>query len=187
MTDRLLDWLGLGWVRAAVGLGVLVAIGFGGWRVTAWREGYLQTEAAQNALKRTEKALATRTAELRLCTDREAVAQQAHAQAAAAAESRAAEDRAIARRIEDVLSVRLAAADARGRDLARRLRDAAACPGAGAVPGATDPAGQPASAAGEPGSAHGIAEATAALAAACAHDSERLAGWIAWWLAVSVR
>lgn len=171
--------------RALAAIALVAAVALMGWRVTAWREGYLQTRAAQDALRRTEKALATRTAELRLCTDREAVAQQAHAQAAAAAESRAAEDRAIARRIEDVLSVRLAAADARGRDLARRLRDAAACPGAGAVPGAADPAGQPASAAGEPGSAHGIAEATAALAAACDRDSARLAGWQAWWSAVA--
>lgn len=171
--------------RALAAIALVAAVALMGWRVTAWREGYLQTRAAQDALRRTEKALATRTAELRLCTDREAVAQQAHAQAAAAAESRAAEDRAIARRIEDVLSVRLAAADARGRDLARRLRDATACPGAGAVPGATDPAGQPASAAGEPGSAHGIAEATAALAAACDRDSARLAGWQAWWSAVA--
>lgn len=171
--------------RALAAIALVAAVALMGWRVTAWREGYLQTRAAQDALRRTEKALATRTAELRLCTDREAVAQQALRAAAVAAESRAAEDRAIAERIEHDLQTRLAAADARGRDLARRLRDATACPGAGAVPGAADPAGQPASAAGEPGSAHGIAEATAALAAACAHDSERLAGWQAWWSAVA--
>lgn len=171
--------------RALAAIALVAAVALMGWRVTAWREGYLQTRAAQDALRRTEKALATRTAELRLCTDREAVAQQALRAAAVAAESRAAEDRAIAERIEHDLQTRLAAADARGRDLARRLRDAAACPGAGAVPGATDPAGQPASAAGEPGSAHGIAEATAALAAACDRDSARLAGWQAWWSAVA--
>lgn len=171
--------------RALAAIALVAAVALMGWRVTAWREGYLQTRAAQDALRRTEKALATRTAELRLCTDREAVAQQALRAAAVAAESRAAEDRAIAERIEHDLQTRLAAADARGRDLARRLRDATACPGAGAVPGAADPAGQPASAAGEPGSAHGIAEATAALAAACDRDSARLAGWQAWWSAVA--
>lgn len=171
--------------RALAAIALVAAVALMGWRVTAWREGYLQTRAAQDALRRTEKALATRTAELRLCTDREAVAQQALRAAAVAAESRAAEDRAIAERIEHDLQTRLAAADARGRDLARRLRDAAACPGAGAVPGATPPAGSAAPAAGEPGSAHGIAEATAALAAACDRDSARLAGWQAWWSAVA--
>lgn len=176
--------LALPW-RLIGAAGLVAVVALMGWRVTRWHDAYEALPGLQDALEREEKALTTRTAELRLCTDREAVAQQALRDAAAAAESRAAEDRAIARRIEDVLSVRLAAADARGRDLARRLRDATACPGAGAVPGATDPAGQPASAAGEPGSAHGIAEATAALAAACDRDSARLAGWQAWWSAVA--
>lgn len=171
--------------RALAAIALVAAVALMGWRVTAWREGYLQTRAAQDALRRTEKALATRTAEAEQCAGREAVAQQALRAAAVATESRAAEDRAIAERIEHDLQTRLAAADARGRDLARRLRDATACPGAGAVPGATPPAGSAAPAAGEPGSAHGIAEATAALAAACDRDSARLAGWQAWWSAVA--
>lgn len=173
--------------RLVGAVAVVICISLMGWRVSAWHDAYRTLEAVQDRARATQEALATRTAEAEQCAGREAVAQQALRAAAVATESRAAEDRAIAERIEHDLQTRLAAADARGRDLARRLRDAAACPGAGAVPGATDPAGQPASAAGEPGSAHGIAEATAALAAACAHDSERLAGWIAWWLAVSVR
>ena len=171
--------------RALAAIALVAAVALMGWRVTAWREGYLQTRAAQDALRRTEKALATRTAELRLCTDREAVAQQALRAAAVAAESRAAEDRAIAERIEHDLQTRLAAADARGRDLARRLRDAAACPGAGAVPGATPAAGQPAGASGESGRAGAVGAAVAGLAAACERDSARLDGWIEWWRAVS--
>ncbi len=171
--------------RALAAIALMAAVALMGWRVTAWREGYLQTRAAQDALRRTERALATRTAELRLCTDREAIAAQALREAASAAAARAEADRATAQRIENELTTRLAAADARGRDLARRLRDAAACPGAGAVPGAAPPAGSAAPAAGEPGSTHGIAEATAALAAACDRDSARLAGWQAWWSAVA--
>lgn len=171
--------------RAIAAIALVAAVAIAGWRVTAWREGYLQAEAAQDALRRTERLLTTRTAERDVCTSREAIAAQALREAASAAAARAEADRATAQRIENELSTQLAAANARGRDLARRLRDATACPGAGAVPGATPPAGSAAPAAGEPGSAHGIAEATAALAAACDRDSARLAGWQAWWSAVA--
>lgn len=171
--------------RALAAIALVAAVALMGWRVTAWREGYLQTRAAQDALRRTEKALATRTAEVVQYQRREAIALETAREAASAAAAREIRDRAAAQKVENELTTRLAAADARGRDLARRLRDAAACPGAGAVPGATPPAGSAAPAAGEPGSAHGIAEATAALAAACDRDSARLAGWQAWWSAVA--
>lgn len=171
--------------RALAAIALVAAVALMGWRVTAWREGYLQTRAAQDALRRTEKALARRTAEVVQYQRREAIALETAREAASAAAAREIRDRAAAQKVENELTTRLAAADARGRDLARRLRDAAACPGAGAVPGATPPAGSAAPAAGEPGSAHGIAEATAALAAACDRDSARLAGWQAWWSAVA--
>ncbi len=171
--------------RALAAIALVAAVALMGWRVTAWREGYLQTRAAQDALRRTEKALATRTAELRLCTDREAVAQQALRAAAVAAESRAAEDRAIAERIEHDLQTRLAAADARGRDLARRLRDATACPGAGAVPGATGAAGGPAGAGAQSGDGGAVERATEDHFVACALDAAVLTAWQEWWRAVS--
>ena len=173
--------------RAIAAIALVAAVAIAGWRVAAWREGYLQAEAAQDALRRTEEALTTRTAERDVCTSREAIAAQALREAASAAAARAEADRATAQRIENELSTQLAAANARGRDLARRLRDATACPGAGAVPGATDPAGQPAGASGESGRAGAVGAAVAGLAAACERDSARLDGWIEWWREVRGR
>jgi len=167
----------------AVALVVVVALA--GWRVTAWRAGYLEAEELRDALERTEKALASRTAEAEQCAARERVSQQAWQDAAAAAESKAAQDRNTARRIENELSTRLADADRRGRELARRLSDAAAraCPGA--VPAAAPAPGVAHDPAGEPAGAGAVGEATAALIGACDRDAARLEGWQRWWAGVS--
>lgn len=171
--------------RMVGAVAVVICISLMGWRVSAWHDAYRTLEAVQDRARATQEALARRTAEVVQYQRREAIALETAREAASAAAAREIRDRAAAQKVENELTTRLAAADARGRDLARRLRDAAACPGAGAVPGATPPAGSAAPAAGEPGSAHGIAEATAVLAAACDRDSARLAGWQAWWSAVA--
>ena len=171
--------------RALAAIALMAAVAAMGWRVTAWREGYLQAEAAQDALRRTEEALTTRTAERDVCTSREAIAAQALREAASAAAARAEADRATAQRIENELSTQLAAANARGRDLARRLRDATACPGAGAVPGATPPAGGPAGAGAQSGDGGAVERATEDHFVACALDAAVLTAWQEWWRAVS--
>jgi hypothetical protein len=154
---------------------LVVAIAAMGWRVSAWREGYLQLQA-------TEKALETSRAEARQCLDREVVAQRAWQDAAAAAESKAAADRATAERVERELEKRLADADLRGRDLARRLSDAArAGAGRGAVPAAPGAAGP----ADDAGGDAGRDAALAGVFAACERDAERLTGWQQWWAEVA--
>lgn len=158
-----------------VALGAVVVLF---WRINTWHDGYQRLEA-------TERALATRTAEAQQCADRAAAAQESHVKAAVEAESIATRDRATARRIESELQTRLADTESRGRDLARRLQNSRACPGAGGVPPATDSTGQPASASGEPAGADRVGEATAALIQACDRDSLRLGGWIEWWAGVS--
>jgi hypothetical protein len=66
----------------------------------------------------------------------------------------------------------LDAADRRGRELARRLRDARAAPG---VPAACPGAAAADVAPGEPGDARAIDEAFIAHLGACERDAERLA------------
>ena len=155
-----------------------IAAGLGVWRVGQWRDGYL-------ALRATQTALATRTAELDRCTADAAVVQQAARAAHAAAIQQREADQLIARRVEDALQTRLADLDRARRDDLRRLRDAEARRCAGTVSRPADAPAEPADAAGEPAGADGVAEATAALIAVCDADSARLAGWQAWWSAVA--
>ena len=75
--------------------------------------------------------------------------------------------------VERGLSEKLAAADARGRDLADRLRDALAPARACPVPPAGAPAGAADGATGKPGDQAGIGAALAAHLAACERDAER--------------
>lgn len=169
--------VGLPW-RAIGAVALVVAVAIAGQRVSTWRESH-------HALKATEKALATRTAELAQCSDSLAVSALAYAEAAGKAESIAAADRETRQRVENELQINLAAADARGRDLARRLRDYQARRCSSPVPAAAGPAVELAGAAGEPGRDGAVEGAVADLMSACAADAERLAGWQGWWREVS--
>jgi hypothetical protein len=157
---------------------LVVAVALMGWLVSAWR-------AAYHSLQATEKLLETTRTEARQCAASEAIARQVYAESQRKAAETAARDKATAERIERELTQTLAAADARGRDLARRLRDyqARACPQP--VPAAADPAGGADGPTGEPGDGDAIERATAAHLSACERDSTRLAGWQEWWAGVS--
>jgi hypothetical protein len=169
--------VGLPW-RIIGAVALVVAVAIAGQRVSTWRESH-------HALKATEKALATRTAELAQCSDALAVSALAYAEAAGKAESIAAADRETRQRVENELQTNLAAADARGRDLARRLRDYQARRCSRPVPAASGPAVELAGAAGEPGDGEAVERAAAEHFAACSRDAERLAGWQGWWREVS--
>ena len=135
-------WLGAGLALA------LAALGWVGYR-TAYQSGYEAAGAAVRA---------------------EWYAERAKAAEAATAALRA--ETAKHQEVERGLTDKLDAADRRGRDLARRLRDALAAPGVpAACPGAAAPDGP----AGEPGDARAIDEAFIAHLGACERDAERLA------------
>ena len=135
-------WLGAGLALA------LAALGWGGYR-TAYRGGYEAATAAVRA---------------------EWYAERAKAAEAATAALRAEVERH--QEVERGLTDKLDAADRRGRDLARRLRDARAAPG---VPGACPDAPAPDGPAGEPGDAGSLGAALADHLAACERDAERFA------------
>ena len=163
----------------------LVAIIVGGLALAGAVVTVERWRADSRALRATQTALERRTAELDQCTDAAAVVAQAAREARAAAIQQREADRATARRVEDALQTRLAVATRDGRDLARRLHDYETRRCAGGVSAAADAPGEPAGAAGEPAGEGRVGEAAAALSAACARDSERLAGWQQWWRAVS--
>ena len=182
----LADFFGAQYVRAIAAAVVVALIAWLGWQVSEWRSAYVDLQAVEDRLRATEEALATRTAEAEACSDRERIAQQAWAEAAGKAAAQAAADRATAERVERELQDKLAAADGRARDLARRLLDATrAGAGGGALSGAAVASAQPARAGGEPGSDGGIEQATAEVMRACAADATRLDGWRVWWGEVS--
>lgn len=135
-------WLGAGLALA------LAALGWAGYR-TAYQSGYEAAGAAVRA---------------------EWYAEKAKAAEAATAALRAEVERH--QEVERGLTDKLDAADRRGRDLARRLRDALAAPG---VPGACPDAAPPDGPAGEPEDAGGLGAALADHLAACERDAERFA------------
>jgi hypothetical protein len=135
-------WLGAGLALA------LAALGWLGYR-TAYQSGYEAATAAVRAEWYLERAKAAE---------------------AATAALRAAVERH--QEVERGLTDKLDAADRRGRDLARRLRDALAAPG---VPQACADAPAPDGPAGEPGDAGGIGAAIADHLAACERDAARFA------------
>lgn len=144
------------WLGVALAIG-LTAAGFLGYR-TAYQAGYGAGTAAVTSRWESDKA------------------RVAEAAAEALRASHEAQQRALARReeVERGLETRLAAADARGRDLARRLRDALGQAGACAVPGpgaAPGPADGPA---GEPTDPAAVGAALAEHLQACERDAERL-------------
>lgn len=168
---------GLPW-RIIGAVALVVAIAIAGQRVSTWRESH-------HALQATEKALATRTAELTQCSDSLTVSALAYAEAAGKAESIAAADRETRQRVENELQTNLAAAGVRGRDLARRLRDYQARRCSRPVPAAAGAVAELAGAAGERDDSEAVDRATADHFAACSRDAERLAGWQGWWREVS--
>jgi hypothetical protein len=135
------------WLGAALAL-ALAALGWAGHR-SAYQSGHEAGSAAVRAewyLERAKAAEAAREAEALIYARHQEV------------------ERGLTDKLDD--------ADRRGRELARRLRDAraafgvpAACPGAAAADGAP----------GEPGDARAIDEAFIAHLGACERDAERLA------------
>lgn len=139
-------------IRFWVGLLSAVLLLVGGW--LGYREAYRTGWEAAGATIRAEWAV-----------DR--ARQETSHQQALARRNQAA------REVEDGLTAKLAAADARGRDLARRLRNALSrgpAAGAGGCP-AAGPADEPA---GEPGGGRAIEDALAGFTSACARDAQRL-------------
>ena len=176
----LADFLGARTLRLVGAVLVVVLVAVAGWRVATWRAGYLALEA-------TEKRLQAASVEAEQCAAREQIAAEAYAEAAGKAVDAMRRDRETAQRVERELQDKLAAADGRARDLARRLLEHARAAGAGrgALSGAAVAASQPAAAGGESGSDGGIEQATAEVMRACAADATRLDGWRAWWAEVS--
>lgn len=175
----LAGFFGAQYVRAIAAAVIVALVAAAGWRVTVWHDAYTRLEA-------TEKALESRTAEADQCAAREQIAAEAYAEAAGKAVDAMRRDRETAERVERELSYKLAAADGRARDLARRLLDyTRAGAGGRPVPAAAGPAGQPDAAGGEPGGDGGVEQATAEVMRACAADATRLDEWRAWWGEVS--
>lgn len=145
------------WAAVAV---VLIGAGWFGYRA-AYRAGY---EAGSGAVRADWS---------------EARAKDAEAHAEALRRSHEAFRREIERRegVERDLDAKLDAADRRGRELARRLRDAGACP----LPGAGGPAAPADGAPGVTGDAGEVGAALAAHLGACERDATRL-GELQRWL-----
>jgi len=139
-------WLGVGLALA------LAALGWAGHR-SAYQGGYKAGSATVRAEWHLERARAAEAARVDL--EREYARHQ---------------------EVERGLQGKLDAADRRGRDLARRLRDALASAG---LPQAC-PAGPSDGPAGEPGDAGGLGEAVAAHLAACERDAVRFAELQQW-------
>lgn len=151
-------------VWAGAGLALLLAGGLWWVHHAGYRAGW-------------ERASAEVRSEWAKDTDRR---EKARLRALAAAQTELERQRAVTMEVERGLSDKLAAADARGRDLAHRLRDALAAgtclvSPAGVAAGAIDRAGR------EPGNQGEIGEALADHLAACERDAQRLTelqGWV---------
>ena len=135
--------------RIYLGVGLALALAGLGWfgYRTAYQGGYEAAEAAVRSEWHLERARAAEAAR-----EAEALIYARHQE------------------VERGLSQKLDAADRRGRDLARRLRDSLAATG---VPQACADAPAPDGPAGEPGDAGGIGEALADHLAACERDAAR--------------
>lgn len=153
---------------------VVVVLGF--WRIHVWHEAF-QREAV------TQKRLDEASRELEGLREASRAAERAHADAIGRAATVAQENQAHAVETQTKLERDLAAADARGRDLARRMRvyeaSRAACSGpTAALAGA---ATVDADASGDTGGSGGVAQATAGFYRACFRDAGRLNAWVAWY------
>lgn len=115
-------------------------------------------------------------------------AERARAQAEADARRIVEHQAKVGREVERALSERLAGADARAADLARRLQRALASAGpagGGAVPAAAATACAAPGGAAEPGGAGEVERATAEFVSACERDASALLGWQEWWAGVA--
>lgn len=120
-------------------------------------------------------------AQVQKAWDAEALAQRtAYAEAASRAAEKQEADRKAAEVIENGLREKLAAADADGRTLARRLHDYQARAGRCTVPTATVTPSELAGPGGITGSDGAVERATEDVFAACKRDAERLNGWDQW-------
>jgi hypothetical protein len=162
------------WIRLGAVVVVSLALALAVVRIGQWRAGYERAQAAEDTLERTNEAFDR-------CSERARVAEYAYTEAALVAESKAAADAVTAERIAHELKTTLAAADARGRDLARRLQDHRVRAGAGGLPAAAEPAGGAAHA----GRDAGGDEALGAVFAACERDASRLIAWQDWYVGVA--
>lgn len=161
-----MNLLALGPWRVWAGAGLALLLAGGLWWVhhAGYRAGW-------------ERASAEIHSEWAKDTDRR---EKARLRALAAAQQELERQRAVTMEVERGLSDKLAAADARGRTLAHRLRDALAagtCPvsAAGVAAGPIDRAG------GESGNQDEIGAALADHLAACERDAQRLTemqGWV---------
>lgn len=149
--------------RAYLALGVAAALAVGG--IWVYGKGYAAGGAKIQAEWDQDRAIRERL----------------HLEALRRSQDLLDEARRITHETEQNLTARLAAADARGRDLARRLRDALAAPGTcplppvGGTPGPADGAG------GKPADPAEVGEALADHLAACERDAQRLTdlqGWV---------
>ena len=93
-------------------------------------------------------------------------------------------DSRIAKEIQDALQQKLDSADARGRDLARRLLDYQARIAALQLSRPADPATGADGTPGVPEDGGAVGQALEEHLAACGRDAERLAGWQEWWARV---
>ena len=161
-------------LRIVFAIAVLVAVGLAVWRVTSWRAGYLEREAAvasrDAALEELQGYKAASSAAAIAYTDALRTAQEVDAR-----------NRQIAEDHEHALQTRLASADATGRGLAERLRQYQVRRCGSAVPAAAGAPAEPPGAAGEPADGDEVDRRTAEHLAACSRDAERLAGWQRWW------
>ena len=145
--------------------GALVAVAAGLWGIH--RHGYTA-------------GYETASAEITAAWDADnALREKTRQQAQAAAEEELRRQRAITLDVEQNLTARLDAADARGRDLARRLRDALTAgtcplPQPGNAAGSADGAGE------EPDNQATLGAALADHLAACEHDAQRLTDLQTW-------
>ena len=110
-----------------------------------------------------------------------AIREKLHREALMRSEDLLNESRKITQEVEQNLTARLAAADARGRDLARRLRDALATPGTCPVSPVGGASGPAEGTGGKPADPAEIGTALADHLAACERDAQRLTdlqGWV---------
>ena len=110
-----------------------------------------------------------------------AIRERLHVEALRRSHDMLDEARRISNETEQNLTARLAAADSRGRDLARRLRDALGAAGDCPVPPVGPASGEADGGAGKPADPSEVGAAFADHLAACERDAQRLTdlqGWV---------
>lgn len=149
--------------RAYLALGAAVALAIGG--IWVYGKGYEAGGAKIQAEWDQDRAIRERL----------------HLEALRRSEDLLNEARKITHDVEQNLTARLAAADARGRDLARRLRDALTASRADPLPPVGGASGQIDRTGGKPADPAEVGAALADHLAACERDAQRLTelqGWV---------